>query len=47
MTWIWISTMVVLVGAKINAEIEKQTGVDASVATRKECLRTTDPGRSR
>jgi membrane protein len=47
MTWIWISTMVVLVGAKINAEIEKQTGVDASVATRKECLRTTDTGRSR
>jgi membrane protein len=28
MTWIWISTMVVLVGAKINAEIENQTGVD-------------------
>ena len=25
MTWIWISTMVILVGAKINAELEKQT----------------------
>jgi membrane protein len=26
MTWIWISTMVILVGAKINAELEHQTG---------------------
>jgi membrane protein len=25
MTWIWISTMVILVGAKINAELERQT----------------------
>ena len=25
MTWIWISTMVILVGAKINAELKKQT----------------------
>jgi membrane protein len=34
MTWIWISTMVVLVGAKINAEIENQTGVDKTVRHR-------------
>jgi membrane protein len=26
MTWIWISTMVILIGAKINAELERQTG---------------------
>lgn len=26
MTWIWISTMVILAGAKINAEVEHQTG---------------------
>ena len=32
MTWIWISTMVVLVGAKINAELENQTTVDATVS---------------
>ena len=31
MTWIWISTMVILVGAKINAELERQTGVDTKV----------------
>lgn len=34
MTWIWISTMVVLVGAKINAEIENQTRVDKTVRNR-------------
>jgi membrane protein len=28
MTWIWISTMVVLIGAKINAELEQQTAAD-------------------
>jgi membrane protein len=27
MTWIWISTMVILVGAKINAELEHQAAV--------------------
>jgi membrane protein len=31
MTWMWISTMVILVGAKINAELEHQTGVDTTV----------------
>jgi membrane protein len=30
MTWIWISTIIVLVGAELNAEIEHQTGRDAA-----------------
>jgi membrane protein len=30
MTWIWISTMVILVGAKINAELERQANVDTA-----------------
>jgi membrane protein len=29
MTWIWISTMVLLVGAKINAELERQANTNA------------------
>jgi membrane protein len=31
MTWMWISTMVILVGAKINAELEHQTEADTTV----------------
>jgi membrane protein len=31
MTWIWISTMVILIGAKINAELEHQTATDTTV----------------
>ena len=31
MTWIWISTMVILVGAKLNAELERETGADSEV----------------
>jgi membrane protein len=31
MTWIWISTMVILVGAKINAELERQTAADTTI----------------
>jgi membrane protein len=31
MTWIWISTMVILIGAKINAELEHQTAADTTV----------------
>jgi membrane protein len=31
MTWIWISTMVILIGAKINAELEHQTANDTTV----------------
>jgi membrane protein len=31
MTWLWISVIVVLVGAKINAEIEHQTARDTTV----------------
>jgi membrane protein len=30
MTWMWISTMVILIGAKINAELEHQTAVDTT-----------------
>jgi membrane protein len=30
MTWIWISTIVVLIGAKLNAEIEHQTARDTT-----------------
>jgi len=29
MTWIWISITVVLLGAKLDAEMEHQTGPDA------------------
>ena len=31
MTWMWISTMVILIGGKINAELEHQTGADPRV----------------
>jgi membrane protein len=30
MTWMWISTMVILFGAELNAEIEHQTAVDST-----------------
>ncbi len=30
MTWIWISTVVVLVGGELNAEMEHQTGRDTT-----------------
>jgi membrane protein len=35
MTWIWISTMVVLMGAELNAELEQQTGHDSTVGPEK------------
>jgi membrane protein len=35
MTWIWISTMVVLMGAELNAELEQQTGMDSTVGPEK------------
>ena len=31
MTWIWISTTIVLMGAQVNAEMEHQTGKDTTV----------------
>jgi membrane protein len=34
MTWIWISTIVVLIGAEINAETEHQTAKDTTVGAR-------------
>jgi membrane protein len=33
MTWIWISTMVILIGAKLNAELEHQTSSDTTTGT--------------
>jgi membrane protein len=30
MTWMWLSIIVVLVGAKLNAEIEHQTARDST-----------------
>jgi membrane protein len=33
MTWIWISTMVILVGAKINAELERQSGIGTRIGS--------------
>jgi membrane protein len=30
MMWIWVSSMVVLIGAELNAEIEHQTAVDST-----------------
>jgi membrane protein len=34
MTWIWLSAIVVLVGAELNAEAEHQTAVDTTVSGR-------------
>ncbi len=38
MTWIWISTIIVLVGAELNAEMEHQTAADTTTGP------DTDPG---
>ena len=35
MMWMWLSTIVVLVGAELNAEIEHQTAQDSTVGTAK------------
>ena len=35
MTWIWISTIIVLVGAELNAEMEHQTARDSTVGDEK------------
>ena len=34
MTWIWISTMVILIGAKLNAELEHRTASKTTIAKR-------------
>jgi membrane protein len=31
MTWIWLSLMVILLGAELNSEIEHQTARDSTV----------------
>ncbi len=31
MTWIWISSIVILMGAELNAELEQQTGRDSTI----------------
>ena len=35
MTWLWISSIVVMVGAEINAEVEREAKGDAPVAGEK------------
>jgi membrane protein len=35
MIWLWISTIVVLLGAELNAEIEHQTGCDSTIGADK------------
>lgn len=35
MTWIWISSMVVLMGAELNAELEQQTDRDSTIGPEK------------
>jgi membrane protein len=35
MTWLWISTIVVLLGAELNAEIEHQTAHDSTIGVQK------------
>ena len=35
MTWIWISTIIVLLGGELNAELEQQTGQDTTVGPAK------------
>ena len=34
MMWMWLSTIVVLVGAELNSEIEQQTAIDRRQACR-------------
>jgi membrane protein len=33
MMWMWLSTIVVLVGAELNSEIERQTAVDSTIGS--------------
>ena len=35
MTWIWMSSIVVLMGAELNAELEQQTDRDSTVGPEK------------
>jgi len=35
MLWVWVSSMVVLLGAELNAEVEHQTALDTTVGERK------------
>jgi membrane protein len=35
MTWIWISTIIVLMGAELNAELEQQTEMDSTIGPEK------------
>jgi len=35
MIWLWLSTIVVLIGAELNAEIEHQTARDSTIGTDK------------
>jgi membrane protein len=33
MMWMWLSTIVVLVGAELNSEVEHQTAIDSTVGS--------------
>ena len=35
MMWLWLSVIVILIGAKLNAEIEHQTAQDTTVSHEK------------
>jgi membrane protein len=35
MTWIWISSIVVLMGGELNAELEQQTERDSTIGPEK------------
>ncbi|HEV3409768.1 MAG TPA: YhjD/YihY/BrkB family envelope integrity protein, partial [Chthoniobacterales bacterium] len=35
MMWMWLSTIVVLVGAELNSEIERQTAIDSTTGMEK------------
>jgi membrane protein len=35
MMWLWISSLVILLGAELNSEIEHQTARDATVGAEK------------
>jgi membrane protein len=35
MTWIWISSIIVLMGAELNAELEQQTEMDSTIGPEK------------
>ena len=45
MMWMWLSTIVVLVGAELNSEIERQTAIDSTVGAEPAARRPRRGGR--